>query len=183
MPSSTRGGRSSTAGAAPPGAGHDLVHRHPFPLAVVGSPSTTAAAEPSATFNFGTAAQPLGLDPALSSDVESQRITRQILEGLVGVDQTTGKPTPLLATEWTESNEGRTYTFKLRTVSPSTTARPSTPTPCAPTSTAGSRFPATCGGRLPAARSRASSRPTPTNRRCPSSKAARRWPGTPSGST
>jgi peptide/nickel transport system substrate-binding protein len=47
--------------------------------------------------------------------VESYRITRQILEGLVGVDQTTGKPTPLLATEWTESNEGRTYTFKLRT--------------------------------------------------------------------
>ena len=35
-----------------------------------------------------------GLDPALSSDVESHRVTRQILEGLVGVDQTTGKPTP-----------------------------------------------------------------------------------------
>jgi len=86
----------------------------PSPSPSSGSPSTTAAAGPSATFNFGTAAQPLGLDPALSSDVESQRITRQILEGLVGVDQTTGKPTPLLATEWTESNEGRTYTFKLR---------------------------------------------------------------------
>lgn len=86
----------------------------PSPSPSSGSPSSAAAAEPSATFNFGTAAQPLGLDPALSSDVESQRITRQILEGLVGVDQTTGKPTPLLATEWTESNEGRTYTFKLR---------------------------------------------------------------------
>lgn len=46
--------------------------------------------------------------------MESHRITRQILEGLVGVDQTTGKPTPLLATEWTESDEGRSYTFKLR---------------------------------------------------------------------
>jgi peptide/nickel transport system substrate-binding protein len=87
----------------------------PAPSPSSGSPSTTAAPEPSATFNFGTAAQPLGLDPALSSDVESQRITRQILEGLVGVDQVTGKPTPLLATEWTESNEGRSYTFKLRT--------------------------------------------------------------------
>ena len=76
--------------------------------------STTPGDGPSATFTFGTASQPLGLDPALSSDVESYRITRQILEGLVGVDQTTGKPTPLLATEWTESDEGRSYTFKLR---------------------------------------------------------------------
>ncbi|TLM82471.1 ABC transporter substrate-binding protein [Pseudarthrobacter sp. NamE2] len=87
----------------------------PSPAPSPDSPSATTPAEPTATFNFGTAAQPLGLDPALSSDVESQRITRQILEGLVGVDQTTGKPTPLLATEWSESNEGRSYTFKLRT--------------------------------------------------------------------
>lgn len=65
-------------------------------------------------FTFGTASQPLGLDPALISDVESYRITRQVLEGLVGVDQTTGQPTPLLATEWQAGNEGRTYTFKLR---------------------------------------------------------------------
>jgi peptide/nickel transport system substrate-binding protein len=87
----------------------------PSPSPSSESPSATTPAEPTATFNFGTAAQPLGLDPALSSDVESQRITRQILEGLVGVDQTTGKPTPLLATEWSESNEGRSYTFTLRT--------------------------------------------------------------------
>jgi peptide/nickel transport system substrate-binding protein len=86
----------------------------PAPSPSSTSPAPTASAEPTATFNFGTAVQPLGLDPALSSDVESQRITRQILEGLVGVDQTTGKPTPLLATEWSESNEGRSYTFKLR---------------------------------------------------------------------
>ena len=86
----------------------------PAPSPSSSSPAPSPTAEPTATFNFGTAVQPLGLDPALSSDVESQRITRQILEGLVGVDQTTGKPTPLLATEWEESNEGRSYTFKLR---------------------------------------------------------------------
>ena len=84
----------------------------PSPSSTPPAPSTTA--EPTATFNFGTAVQPLGLDPALSGDVESQRITRQIVEGLVGVDHTTGKPTPLLATEWSESNEGRSYTFNLR---------------------------------------------------------------------
>ena len=78
------------------------------------SATPTASAEPTAVFTFGTASQPLGLDPALVSDVESYRITRQILEGLVGVDQTTGQPTPLLATEWQASDDGRNYTFKLR---------------------------------------------------------------------
>lgn len=87
----------------------------PSPSPTPTSPSTApAGAEPTETFTFGTASQPLGLDPALSNDVESYRITRQILEGLVGVDQTTGKPTPLLATEWSEEDEGRSYTFKLR---------------------------------------------------------------------
>ncbi|MDQ5861713.1 MAG: ABC transporter substrate-binding protein [Actinomycetota bacterium] len=87
----------------------------PAPSPSSSTPSTAPAGNaPSATFTFGTASQPLGLDPALSNDVESYRITRQIMEGLVGVDQTTGKPTPLLATEWSESDEGRAYTFKLR---------------------------------------------------------------------
>jgi len=75
---------------------------------------STASTVPTATFTFGTASEPLGLDPALVSDVESYRVTRQVLEGLVGVDQTTGEPTPLLATEWSQSDEGRTYAFKLR---------------------------------------------------------------------
>ncbi len=85
----------------------------PGPGSATASPSSSDAA-PSAVFNFGTASQPLGLDPAVVSDIESYRITRQVLEGLVGVDQTTGQPTPLLATEWTTSDEGRSYTFKLR---------------------------------------------------------------------
>lgn len=76
--------------------------------------SATASAAPTALFTFGTGSEPLGLDPALVSDVESYRVTRQVLEGLVGVDQTTGQPTPLLATEWSQSDEGRTYEFKLR---------------------------------------------------------------------
>ncbi|MBT2595752.1 ABC transporter substrate-binding protein [Arthrobacter sp. ISL-72] len=86
----------------------------PAPASSTASPTSTAASAPTATFTFGTAAQPLGLDPALASDVEAYRVTRQVLEGLVGVDQTTGLPTPLLATEWSESNEGRAYSFKLR---------------------------------------------------------------------
>ncbi|MBT2514019.1 ABC transporter substrate-binding protein [Arthrobacter sp. ISL-30] len=79
------------------------------------SPTTsTAPSEPTATFNFGTASQPLGLDPALTADAESYRVTRQILEGLVGVDPTTGQPSPQLAIEWSEGDDGLSYDFKLR---------------------------------------------------------------------
>src|SRR6185312_10750307 len=67
-----------------------------------------------AVFTFRNGSEPRVLDPALVSDVESYRVTRQVLEGLVGVDQTTGEPTPLLATEWSQTNDGRTYEFKLR---------------------------------------------------------------------
>ncbi|MGG5171597.1 ABC transporter substrate-binding protein [Pseudarthrobacter sp. J1738] len=78
------------------------------------SGSQATSANPTATFNFGTAAQPLGLDPALTSDAETYRVTRQILEGLLGVDQNTGKPSALLATEWSEADNGLSYSFTLR---------------------------------------------------------------------
>ncbi|WP_341393701.1 ABC transporter substrate-binding protein [Arthrobacter sp. G119Y2] len=78
------------------------------------SASGTAAGAPDATFTFATAARPAGLDPALATDTESHRITRQIMEGLVGVDPLTSAPTPLLAESWTQSEDGRIYTFKLR---------------------------------------------------------------------
>ncbi|MEZ2389196.1 ABC transporter substrate-binding protein [bacterium RCC_150] len=78
------------------------------------STATTPPPPPSKTFNFGTAAMPLGLDPALTNDSESYRVTRQVMEGLVGVDAATGQPTPLLATSWIETNDGLTYDFTLR---------------------------------------------------------------------
>ncbi|RNL58539.1 ABC transporter substrate-binding protein [Arthrobacter oryzae] len=78
------------------------------------TPSDTPAAGPTAVFTFGTAARAPGLDPALVADIEAYRVTRQVLEGLVGVDQTTGQPTPLLATEWKQSDDGKAYDFQLR---------------------------------------------------------------------
>ncbi|MFJ4168672.1 ABC transporter substrate-binding protein [Paenarthrobacter sp. NPDC089714] len=78
------------------------------------STGSSAPAAPTATFNFGTASMPLGLDPAMTSDSEAYRVTRQVLEGLVGVDGSTGQTTPLLATEWKDSNNGLSYDFTLR---------------------------------------------------------------------
>ncbi|WP_434612984.1 ABC transporter substrate-binding protein [Arthrobacter sp. A5] len=77
------------------------------------APSSSAPAA-MATFNFGTGADPMGLDPALELDSESFRVTRQVLEGLVTVDATTGAPAPSLATSWQELQDGLAYSFKLR---------------------------------------------------------------------
>ena len=85
-----------------------------FPTGTASGSAGAAETVPSATFTFATAARPSTLDPALATDTESHRVTRQIMEGLVGVDALTSAPTPLLAESWTESEDGRTYTFTLR---------------------------------------------------------------------
>ncbi|NKX50730.1 ABC transporter substrate-binding protein [Arthrobacter deserti] len=91
------------AGCTSPGA--------PAPGQTSGPPSTAPAR---LTFTMGTAASPVSLDAALVSDTESFRVTRQILETLIDVDQNTGVPAPLLATKWEELNDRRSYRFTLR---------------------------------------------------------------------
>ncbi|MCC3290623.1 ABC transporter substrate-binding protein [Arthrobacter sp. zg-Y1110] len=78
------------------------------------TPTATGPAGPKERFTFATAARPVTLDPALAVDTESYRVTRQVLEGLVGVDALTSAPIPLLAKSWTKSEDRRTYTFDLR---------------------------------------------------------------------
>lgn len=65
-------------------------------------------------FTMGTAADPAVLDPVLAVDTDSFRVTRQIMETLVGANRDTGVPAPGLATEFTEEDGGRAYVFKLR---------------------------------------------------------------------
>ncbi len=62
---------------------------------------------------FAGAAEPVTLDPFFASDGESFRVARQIFEGLVGTEPGTADPAPLLAKEWTVSEDGLTYEFTL----------------------------------------------------------------------
>ncbi len=78
------------------------------------SPTPAATTAPANVFNFGTGADPMGFDPALVSDTESYRVTRQIMEGLLTVDPVTGAPAASLATAWKELNGGLSYNFTLR---------------------------------------------------------------------
>jgi peptide/nickel transport system substrate-binding protein len=75
---------------------------------------TNADAGSNATFVLGASSDPVMLDPAMASDGETFRISRQIFEGLVGATPGTTDIEPLLATKWTPSADGKSYTFDLR---------------------------------------------------------------------
>jgi peptide/nickel transport system substrate-binding protein len=78
--------------------------------ALAGSARSTA----SDTLVFGASADPVSLDPAVTSDGESFRAQIQIYETLVSQVPGTTKPTAGLAIGWKSSNGGKTWTFKLR---------------------------------------------------------------------
>jgi peptide/nickel transport system substrate-binding protein len=65
-------------------------------------------------FVFAGSAEPVALDPFFASDGETFRVSRQIFEGLVGTKPGTADPAPLLATDWTVSDDGLDYSFTLR---------------------------------------------------------------------
>jgi oligopeptide transport system substrate-binding protein len=57
--------------------------------------------------------EPDSLDPQKARSVEAQRVLRDICEGLTTLDRR-GRPAPGIATGWTVSSDGKTYTFSLR---------------------------------------------------------------------
>ncbi len=63
---------------------------------------------------LGMGIEPAGLDPTIAAPVAIGQVTWQnIFEGLVRIDRD-GKIQPQLAESWVVSDDGRTYTFKLR---------------------------------------------------------------------
>ncbi len=57
--------------------------------------------------------EPDSLDPQKARTVEAQRVLRDICEGLTTLDRR-GRPAPGIATGWSVSPDGKTYTFTLR---------------------------------------------------------------------
>ena len=66
-----------------------------------------------ATLLRGSGAEPDSLDPQKARSVESQGILRDLCEGLTTLDKSAGVA-PGVATDWTTSPDGKTYTFHLR---------------------------------------------------------------------
>ncbi len=65
------------------------------------------------TFVFAAASDPAMLNPFFASDGETFRVARQIFEGLVDTKPCSADPAPGLATEWTGTDDGLSYTFQL----------------------------------------------------------------------
>lgn len=66
------------------------------------------------TFTFGAAGAPEMFDPLYATDGETFRVTRQMFQGLLGIEPGTAEVVPKLATEWTSNEEGTEWTFTLR---------------------------------------------------------------------
>ena len=63
---------------------------------------------------YATSAEPLGLDPALVDDNDSGNINCNLYESLLKFKADNTEIEPSLAESWTISDDGLTYTFKLR---------------------------------------------------------------------
>ena len=66
------------------------------------------------TFTFGAAGAPEMFDPLYATDGETFRVTRQMFQGLLGIEPGTAEVVPELATEWTSNEDGTEWTFTLR---------------------------------------------------------------------
>jgi peptide/nickel transport system substrate-binding protein len=74
-----------------------------------------ARAQSGRAFVFGTNADPVVLDPALSfADPAAARVAKQMFESLVDLAPGTTRVVPKLATSWKTSKDGLTWSFALR---------------------------------------------------------------------
>ena len=72
------------------------------------------AAQPAGTLVVGLVAEPVNLDPAQVTDLNSTRVGRRIVETLVTFPDESTQIVPGLAESWTIGKDGLHYTFKLR---------------------------------------------------------------------
>ena len=73
-----------------------------------------AAAQPAGTLLVGLVAEPVNLDPAQVTDLNSNRVGRRVVATLVTFPDESTQIVPGLAESWTVSKDGLRYTFKLR---------------------------------------------------------------------
>ena len=86
----------------------------PTPGASSAAPSAAAGVVTGGTFRFGQSGDPTVLDPWNVTDGNSLLVTRQMYESLVDYEPTGFKIVPKLAETWTQSPDGKQWTFNLR---------------------------------------------------------------------
>ena len=83
------------------------------PAAEASAPAKAAAPE-KVVFKVSNGAEPESLDPAKIQGVPEHRLFESLFEGLVIYDPETADGIPGVAESWEISEDGKTYTFKLR---------------------------------------------------------------------
>jgi peptide/nickel transport system substrate-binding protein len=83
-------------------------------LLVIFLGTTPSTGQPAGTLVVGLVAEPVNLDPAQVTDLNSNRVGRRIAETLVTFPEESTQIVPGLAESWTVSRDGLRYTFKLR---------------------------------------------------------------------
>src|SRR6266550_1057296 len=85
-------------------------------VALIGlvGPALAASAQPAGTLVVGLVAEPVNLDPAQVTDLNSNRVGRRIVETLVTFPDESTQIVAGLAESWTISKDGLKYAFKLR---------------------------------------------------------------------
>src|SRR2546430_1754315 len=85
-------------------------------VAMIGlvGPAVSSSAQPAGTLVVGLVAEPVNLDPAQVTDLNSNRVGRRIVETLATFPDESTQIVPGLAESWTVSKDGLRYTFKLR---------------------------------------------------------------------
>jgi peptide/nickel transport system substrate-binding protein len=78
------------------------------------SPSPAASTAAPTVLVFGSGGQPANLEPGNIEDGNSIYVQQQIYDRLIDFEPGGTKPIPALATEWSASDDGLTWTFKLR---------------------------------------------------------------------
>jgi len=76
--------------------------------------ATRAPSEQPITLNVNLGTEPPQVDPALSTDTTSVQVDEVLFLGLTDFDDVTSEVIPELATEWSASEDGLVWTFKMR---------------------------------------------------------------------
>jgi peptide/nickel transport system substrate-binding protein len=83
------------------------------PTAAPAAPAKPAAGEKTLTIQF-TTSDPQTIDPHIANESQANIAALALYESLVAYRYGTNEIDPRLATEWNVSDDGKTYTFKLR---------------------------------------------------------------------
>jgi peptide/nickel transport system substrate-binding protein len=83
------------------------------PTAAPAAPAKPAGGEKTLTIQF-TTSNPQTIDPHIANESQSNIVALSLYESLVAYKYGTSEIEPRLATEWKISDDGKTYTFKLR---------------------------------------------------------------------